>query len=903
MHFRLVALYWLFLSHIAMCVDHVRESSLLTRKFPRPSGRDATVSQTSCSSNLTVVSGGINVTLAWTPHGVIYVSAFSFAAPTLRDGEHAWTKNLLYSHADDRSARSYVLSTPGVQLDGPDTRTLHSHIATRCPNLTLTRAMHVQGMRSVRHADGGGLPSLVQVQAGESVRVDISDIVIGYWWAPFAVESWTLTIQSPSEGGGWRHPAAPRRLRTMATMYGGEVHWRVERRWIRPANITGSRLPSLAFRTQVEVPPQAQTAVAPYIYQAQVAGFLDTDLEMSGATRPRSGLAGSSASGMLWGDRWDGLYMFHTPSTAETFKLAPSGAAIVANLSVTRGPRGAPGRVGHFYAKRPCDGTCGSYVLGVAVTDPMGTSMRREAGMVEDVSWGLRLEVPSFVGDVIRPTSRLAVSMAEEDLLGLTLAFADVHNQWMGFIFGNNPASSPCIHEMAFFAWIQQVYAAWEDPVPPAGARIDTTAAMAPAANAATRIPSFVALTKFVDFVAFRGTNRQTGYVMPRWMADGFYNVEWGPLHDQVPHFVLAVHAMALQGGDKDAIRKVWPAVLAAARYLQAGGLGASIPSRSRNSSEGGKGVASDGPSWPEPDAVFVVPGQDGEVTTGFADGARHATNWYDVVDFGHKDAIVGMYAVAAAKAVAEIAEWLGENETSTLWHKLHATAVEGFTYTFWDEEAGYFSDWVDANGRVRRYFYTDSNLGAIALGIATPRQSRRILAALDNEYAHLAQKFNVTVDDIYSTPCNMVPLDDRKLFCDPNQDGPQPPPFPNYEDGLGFFHTLGFELLARARSGDAEGAYRRYALAMRKGFKFHRFWAQHLNWAAGGPEGGDFLNNALLILWGFLRGAFGVHSMSLSGGIQLGPAAPQMEGGRWTFVFAGQETCVTVRGGEGTMC
>ncbi len=122
-----------------------------------------------------------------------------------------------------------------------------------------------------------------------------------------------------------------------------------------------------------------------------------------------------------------------------------------------------------------------------------------------------------------RPTRRdgnpLDVQLPDRFLTTQLISFAGVYNQWMGWIFGNNPASTPCLHEMGWFPMIHGIQRANPE-----------------LQRAAERELAFFARTG-VD---------QNGYVMPRWWIQGYYKVPWGNLHDQIPHFLLAVYYHAV---------------------------------------------------------------------------------------------------------------------------------------------------------------------------------------------------------------------------------------------------------------------------------------------------------------------------------------------------------------------
>lgn len=610
----------------------------------------------------------------------------------------------------------------------------------------------------------------------------------------------------------------------------------------------------------------------------------------------------------------------------------------------------------------------------------------------------------------------------------LARSFVDVHNQQLGYIIGNNPASSPCIHEAAYFSWGQSVLyptstAAPSCPLPqPATVHSsivpstsvaahtahsamqthadDASAASTPdprpalpsdspagrpsrrSMGAAANIPSTAAYRSYLQVIFERAVNHDTGYVLPRWKSDGFYNVYWGPLHDQLPHLILALEVFVIQTNDTALLQHVWPQVESIISYMNNAGLGlrphpqaaeyarratrtnhttvrpvraargrnaaaatsgdgsrasggrdgirtaseayvrraaeheggVGRPRRSKYAQErirGGAHVdASSGihaahtgggakpvlEEWWS--GVMVIPGQIGEQSTGLPDGGRHGTNWYDVINFGRLDAIVNVFAVDALRATRDLAQHIGKRADAMQYASMYANAVTAFNNVFFDEEVGFYTDWIDSTEHRHNYLYADSNLYAIAAGIADKDKAAKVLAAIDASYQRIAKAAGVATDDIYSTPCNFFSLPSSSYYTVPEED---PPPFPGFENGVSFFHTLGIEILARARAGQPDAAYALFDRVMNKGYAVHRFSAQHLNWLNEGATGQDYLNNALTILYGFLQGTFGV-KLGV-GGVQLGAAATAVEGARWRFIYMGGEICVTVVRGRAVYC
>jgi hypothetical protein len=63
---------------------------------------------------------------------------------------------------------------------------------------------------------------------------------------------------------------------------------------------------------------------------------------------------------------------------------------------------------------------------------------------------------------------------------------------------------------------------------------------------------------------------------------------------------------------------------------------------------------------------VFVSPG------SGLADGKHHASNWYDVIEFGHLDAFLAVWGVWGLRCLADIYEALGDTAEATSIRAIH---------------------------------------------------------------------------------------------------------------------------------------------------------------------------------------------------------------------------------------
>jgi len=214
----------------------------------------------------------------------------------------------------------------------------------------------------------------------------------------------------------------------------------------------------------------------------------------------------------------------------------------------------------------------------------------------------------------------------------------------------------------------------------------------------------------------------------------------------------------------------------------------------------------------------------------------------------------------------------------------------------FWSSSHGYYHDWIDIIAKKRSYFYTDHNLLAIIFGIATNSYAESILEKINEHYTISAKKYNITRSDIWSIPGNFLPIVDKGDMCGFAE-------FVGYENGGSFFHSAGFEILARSRMGYPDDAYDLFQLFMKNCFVPYHAWAQQLYWDSGTLVGWDPLNNSLIVLWGMLKGGFGF-SVSLTEGITfVNKPAKAFEGAVYNFSYLGSNYCLTVKNGVTQTC
>lgn len=122
--------------------------------------------------------------------------------------------------------------------------------------------------------------------------------------------------------------------------------------------------------------------------------------------------------------------------------------------------------------------------------------------------------------------------------------------------------------------------------------------------------------------------------------------------------------------------------------------------------------------------------------------------------------------------------------------------------------------------------------------------------------------------------------------------------PFPNYENGGSFFHSSGYEVMARAKAGNASAGFAAFERFLYNCYAKNRGWAQQAYFNTGALVGTDPLNDSLLAAWGLLRGGLGFAPTLSRGLVATGAPAPQLEGAVYTFGYMGADVCLTVAGG-----
>ena len=412
-------------------------------------------------------------------------------------------------------------------------------------------------------------------------------------------------------------------------------------------------------------------------------------------------------------------------------------------------------------------------------------------------------------------------------------------NMFAGDIFGNSPASVVCLHEMSWFPLIQALFGS-------------------------TR--GHAALQHELAMFAAHGV-RDDGYVFPRWGYDSYATM---PIHDQLGHFILAFYYHAVNTGDRDFALASWPAVLSAVSYINGTMLFAQT----------------DLANTPAP-------------ATGLPN-SQAADNWFDIVNFGGRDAIVNAYVCSALNASAQLADWLGDAPNAAALAAMHARCAAAFNALFWNASISLYGDWVDTSGAKRFYGYIwQQALAADPLsGIADAPRAAAMAAAVEARLGEIRVEYGKP--GLWCAPTNLwgvAPAD--SFFNGTLQDQAK---YGHYENGCCFMalHGMYEQLLAFGGRRDAAYAALEALLAESDA---SGLWGQHLDWIQDGPthfDGSDVLTDTLM---GLRAGLFGGMGVRQGLGAELlwaeGSPAASLEGASLSFFHFGRAVTATVAGGE----
>lgn len=416
-----------------------------------------------------------------------------------------------------------------------------------------------------------------------------------------------------------------------------------------------------------------------------------------------------------------------------------------------------------------------------------------------------------------------------------TCRIAAIFNMWAGNIFGNSPASIVCLHEMSWFPLIQSIFEG---------------------SGGHTALQSELAL--FAQWGV-----RDDGYVFPRWAYQSYYAM---PIHDQIGHFLTAYYWHAVNTGDAAFISSVWPTLMRVVSYIN----------------------------------TTMMFGQNGLATTPApASGlpnSNQAGNWFDIIDFGGRDAIVNAYICQGLNATAQLAAWIGDADNATALAAMHAVCAESFNALFWNETLGLYADWSDINGLSRYYGYIWQQALATEplAGIANTSRAAVMANVVASRLAEIHVEYNKSDSVLWCAPTNLWPVAPADAFYNGTlQDQAE---YGHYEAGACFVALHGMLVSLYDNAGQADAAFAALNATLSQATSSW-LWGQHYDWVNSSPgfDGSDVLTDTLYVLRAALRATFGLRQSLGSLTAVPSGAAAAMEGASWVFTHMGQPVRATV--------
>lgn len=354
---------------------------------------------------------------------------------------------------------------------------------------------------------------------------------------------------------------------TISVLNESSISWEISRLYNSIGTVDVDRM-GLTLQTTGGLP----------IHSQQIPSYLDLEMFLN-----ESSTGGFSIK--------NSAYEYLSPRTQQVVRFSPTGALFVIEGEATFSTRPLP--LFWSFAKPFSDGTTWCNI-GFEAIDPRNAPRSVAVGDVQTMSITLNLvstDIPTPI-NVFDPFPKIDLYLPNATLASQIEILTAIQYQLNGWIFGNNPASVPCLHEMSWWPLITSLF---------------------PAGHSA-----LVSMQKELSFFAtcgWQNSNYSGNYntahscslsdgalfgLTQRYASSGFYWCPWGALQDQNVMFPIAVYYTVIATGDMPWLLSMKPALQAVQAYLASRGL--------------------DKTSSP---VLFSSP------ETGIADGGKHTSNWY----------------------------------------------------------------------------------------------------------------------------------------------------------------------------------------------------------------------------------------------------------------------------------
>jgi hypothetical protein len=176
---------------------------------------------------------------------------------------------------------------------------------------------------------------------------------------------------------------------------------------------------------------------------------------------------------------------------------------------------------------------------------------------------------------------------------------------------------------------------------------------------------------------------------------------------------------------------------------------------------------------------------------------------YYDAITTGGVNGYYNAFLYQAALDLAEMEAAAGRPEQARLYREVAGTLEEAFNRVLWREDlpgGPRYLDWIDGAGREVAYFCDLCQWPAVAVGIASAEQARKIVATADARLAELEKENGytgcATLSALWPVPPDLNPYAWQT--------------YGRYMNGGSLLVQTYWEIMARCRAGDAAGAARR---------------------------------------------------------------------------------------------
>jgi len=232
---------------------------------------------------------------------------------------------------------------------------------------------------------------------------------------------------------------------------------------------------------------------------------------------------------------------------------------------------------------------------------------------------------------------------------------------------------------------------------------------------------------------------------------------------------------------------------------------------------------------------LTTLKGEDGLIVAASKDvTGKHrgvGNNYWDIQPFGHLDAYANAVYYASLAAMAEIEEFLdaaggvdtpSPRRSPAEYRRLTVRAKEAYNRAFWEEEHGRYIGCIDIDGKRHDYGFTFVNLEAMAYGLASEEQAKRIYRWMETEPTSTGQPDAYTAY-VFAPRANTIhnPTWDQQTGVS-KEPGPVEPwwffgwlgtPYGSVQcqDGGAILYTSFFDLMARTKLLGADNAWQRW--------------------------------------------------------------------------------------------